>query len=73
MPDSTEKTILQNHQRVYDLIDTPAFQLISPFAFGFKKGIGMQEAIFVVKAALQRNSMLKEITIHGICGYRSSI
>ena len=41
--------------RVYDLIDTPSYQMLSPFAFGFKRRMGMQEAIFVVKEALQAN------------------
>ena len=45
--------------RIYDLIDTPTFQMLSPYAFGFKKNIGMQEAIFVVKEALQHNIMKK--------------
>ena len=41
--------------RMYNLIETPSYQMLSPFAFGFRKGLGMQDAIFVVKEALQAN------------------
>jgi len=42
---------------MHNPIDIPAYQMLSPFAFGFKKNMGMQEATFVVKEALQAKIM----------------